>query len=115
MASPWLLTSTTMSAPSALALTLTAVPGVAYSMAFLTRLEGLPHAIGIPVARHVAFDLRQDGRLELLDDVPEDLTQIRGLPFDGQPAAETSLGEIEELTDHLGHALAAANDARDRL
>jgi hypothetical protein len=68
------MVSTTTTAPSARALTITVVPRVAYSMAFPARLEKTSARRSwshVPVRS--PFDLQLDGRVEFLDDVSQDL------------------------------------------
>ncbi len=73
--------------------------------------ESFRQAIGVPRACHVAFDLQLDGRVEFVDDVSADLTQVGGLHFDRQAPAKTSACEVERLRDHSSDAVAAADDA----
>ena len=111
MGSPRLVISATISAPSGYALTTAGVPGRRARRRSPRCWKSFRHAVGVPGAGQVAFELQVNGGLELFrGDVPADVTQVAGFRFDREPSAEASASEIEQLIDHPRHAFNAGED-----
>ena len=77
--------------------------------------EHLREAVRIPAAREIALRREVDGRIEFFGDVLQDRAQVHRRSRDRQAAAEPGSRELQELRDHLRHAVIAPHDPRDRL
>src|SRR5690606_24885746 len=76
----------------------------------------LGEAIGVPMADEIAATLELDvplgvGDAQLVEDLATEPSEIELGRIDRHAAAEARPGEVEELLDHAGHALAAVEDA----